>query len=204
MFAGAPFLCYITIGCINFQKRIKECPMSKKISITMSDELHNRLSKVRDNFSISAICQEALDREIKIEELAKEGGNEETIIARLRLEKEKLQLSSRQEGQRIGIINAKNMPYTEIRAFVDLKDLYYYEKDGDYEGGESIKSLITHLCTTLPAEKEQQFEDYFMGIRWEGKDLRQYFIGFVNGVVSFYESIKEKIGDQDELKEELA
>jgi hypothetical protein len=178
--------------------------MSKKVSITMSDELYERLSKVRDNFSISGICQEALDREIKIEELAKKESNEETIIARLRLEKEKLQLSSRQEGQQIGIINAKSMPYTEIRAFVDLKDLYYYEKEEDYEEGETIKSLIAHLCTPLPKEKEQEFEDYFRGIRWEGKDLRQYFIGFVNGVVSFYESIKEKIGDNDndEMKEE--
>jgi len=42
----------------------------KQISVTMSDKLFDRLSKYKKNFSVSQICQEALNREIEKQELA--------------------------------------------------------------------------------------------------------------------------------------
>jgi hypothetical protein len=186
--------------------------MSKKVSITMSDELFERLSKVRDNFNISKICQESLEKEITIEELSKKTGDDTAIIERLKLQKDQSKLNSRQQGQQDGIVLAKFMSYVQLKAFVSFKVLFYYEKEDDFEGGETVKSLINYITLDLSEEEEKfnygngnepltLFEIFENNLVSFKINIRQYFIGFVNGVVSFYEGIKEKIEDIEIIHE---
>ena len=42
--------------------------MAQKISITLSDDLHDRLSRFRDEIVVSAVCERALRREVEARE----------------------------------------------------------------------------------------------------------------------------------------
>jgi post-segregation antitoxin (ccd killing protein) len=180
--------------------------MTAKVSITMSDELYQRLGKVRDKFNISGICQEALDREIKIEELALKGADDEAIIERLKLEKAKRGLSSRQEGRKQGITSAKFFSYVQLMAFVDFHDRFFFKNFDDYgEEFTTVQELIDLIPINGDPEKGKaldckfvmDLEDLFSELSTSPEvDIRRYFIGFVEGIVSFYESIRDKIGDQ--------
>lgn len=174
--------------------------MSSKVSITMSDELYSRLDRVRDKFNISEICREALEKEVKIEELAMNSGNDEAIIERLKLQKTKLEMDSRQDGRKDGIDHAKWMSYLQLLAFAHFKDNFFYEKDDDYGEEFTVPELISQIALDpkmLRRESNQYtLDEYFSDVSVEAPkvNVRKYFIGFVEGVVSFYDGVKGKIG----------
>ena len=179
---------------------------TKKVSITMPDGLYERLEKVRDKFNISGICQEALDREVRIEELAMQSANDEALIERLKLQKAKRALSSQQQGRQDGINKARKLSYIQMRAFVEFKDLHFFKNEEDYAEEDTVIGLVDFITLNLSEDEEHFFgntslQDYFDSIRLDVSprlDLRKFFIGFVDGVVSVYDKLKYKIGDDVE------
>lgn len=46
--------------------------MAKNLTITIPDELHSRLEKVRDKIKLAKVCQKAIEKEVIVQELLKE------------------------------------------------------------------------------------------------------------------------------------
>jgi hypothetical protein len=177
-----------------------------KLTITIPEELSDRLEKVRDKFVISKVCQVAIDREVKIQELVLSSITND-VIERLKLQKSKLVQSSREKGRTEGIKIARYMSYTQLIAILEFKGLHFFEDTGDYTF--PVKELIG-LVTSHLSEEEQafqidesgdtccSFEDYMSDIflSLTDTDFYEFFVGFVDGVLSFYDSIKADIGDE--------
>jgi len=181
--------------------------VTKKITVTMPDELHARLEKVRGKFNISGICQGAIEKEIKIEELSL-NMDDDSIIERLKLEKSRNTLSCFQRGRKEGSTHAKGVSYLQLRAFYNGYKFIseYYGKDLKNLDGWSWEAHINDLIRSLPDnEKEfkfckgydiKTFFDMKLITRFEiSADPACYVAGFIKGLASFYENIQEQIGD---------
>lgn len=179
-----------------------------KLTVTIPEELSDRLEKVRDKFVISKVCQVAIDKEVKIQELVLSSITND-VIERLKLQKSKLVQSSREKGRTEGIKIARYMSYTQLIAILEFKNLHFFEDVGGY--AFPVKDLIG-LVTSHLSEEEQtfqfdesgtlgSFEDYMSDLFLDiiDTDFYEFFVGFVDGALSFYDSIRADIGDEGKV-----
>lgn len=83
---------------------------AQKLNISVSGELFERLKPVKRQFSISGVCQNAIEREVKTHELRIIGSN----ISRLKAEKEKYDQKYLHAGKVAGISGGGNMSYLDL------------------------------------------------------------------------------------------
>jgi len=166
--------------------------MSCKISITMPDELFGRLEKVRDKFNISKVCQEAIAREVRIQELSTETANDEAVIERLKLQKAQNELTSGQLGTQDGAIMARNMSYLLLKA------LEAFEMSTDELDNPTPLEVWEKLSNVIP-ESEQVLIgsnidlDEFLYDKATSCDIEfeQYIVCFLRSTSKFlYETLK--------------
>ena len=179
--------------------RLERSHKSQKVSITMPEGLHSRLEAVRDKFNISSVCQQALEKEIKIHELVTKGDDMDAIVERLKLQKSQQGVDSRQKGIEDGIGWAKEMSYQELRAMerfrvIMMDPLHYKDLTVKWLGTSSIKEVMQDWYGMDKIKEE--FEEH-LGVEinlCSEYDTREYFIGWLIGVFEFYHEIEEKIG----------
>lgn len=157
--------------------------MAQKITLSIPDMLHEKLTEWRSSFNFSKLFQEALTDAIQKKEALQKRFSEEfdmpDIVRRLRQEKEAWEDKFYKTGKHQGLKWARAAHY---------EDLLY----------------VLHLDNTYGIIGDEKFKDYFETI-YEVHDLGQYsgeggvdherrfMDGWFHGVRSFWNEIKEQI-----------
>lgn len=173
--------------------------MTKKITISVSDELHEKMEEWKDSFNFSGVFQEAIAEEIQRKEDFQKRLKEVTtdmseIIERLKREKEGSDKEAFVLGNRDGLMWAKAAHITEIESVISAAG----EAD---EIGEPRFSMLLDLTTSLMycgeprSEKDAEYLDEYLAER--KKEMRSRFLpwgdGWIDGVCAFYEEIEDKL-----------
>lgn len=142
--------------------------MAERITITIPNDLHERLQAVKDALNVSRICKEGLEAAIRIEELKKEKSpNMDTLIERLQLEKDQDAAKWKQEGAVEGKKDALDLSYSEFK---------------DLESQQSVTDDLTNWIEENHFENMEGFVD---------KDA--FLEGWLEGVLSVWEEAKESL-----------
>ena len=154
--------------------------MAQKLTITISDDLHTRLEKVRDEMNISAVCQAAILSEVEIKELLKKGGKGmDALKTRLRAEKQDALKGYIDLGRKAGIVDARQLSLEDFQAIEKIYNLF----DNDqYEFTVSdLRKLDAWEC--IKERLDEQSEDTHTN----------YARGWVEGVMDVWDEVKDEI-----------
>lgn len=144
--------------------------MSKNITVSLPDELFERVQAVKESINVSGICQAALEKEIEKQELLKKGKQMSTI-ERLKKQKEQYDQQYFDEGKSDGIKDAEDMDYAELLGITCEDNIYQTEIYFNY-----LKDEV---------EGKRRYEPAF--------NEEKYLEGWVEGVKEFYEQIKDEL-----------
>ena len=166
--------------------------MAERITVTMSKELYERLTAVKERFNVSGICQEAIERRVKLEELMGElTGDASETIERLRAEKEDFDSSYVTQGRINGLQQAKKMHYDRLVTVVrHTKEWLPLEPDvNKKEYFECVWDLLREI------DCFDDMQDYMRENEEDDSTFNadNYLEGWVEGVVAFYREIKDKL-----------
>lgn len=157
--------------------------MAQKITLSIPDMLHEKLTEWRSSFNFSKMFQEAVTEAIqKKEELQKRFSEEldmPDVIKRLRQEKLDWEKDFYRSGKKQGIKWAKSAHYQHLIHVVHCKNTY------DLLDHKDFKSYFQDIY------KANGLGDYKSH---EGIDHEQKFIdGWFDGVTSFWNEVKEQL-----------
>ena len=126
--------------------------MSKRLSISIPENLFERLSKC--SLNISATCSETLNKEVTFQEIIRNSKNDkERILAEKREYHQRLYDSSFEKGRRVGIETAKKLSYAEL-----------YDLILSTEGNEDINSLESNLPKLAEEKLDKEDAKSFNGL----------------------------------------
>jgi flagellar biosynthesis/type III secretory pathway protein FliH len=161
--------------------------MVKKITISVPDDLHEKMMQNRNRFNFSQVFQEAISKKItSIEQFLKtrtEGINMGAIIERLKSEKNESGDNWFEEGKKDGFDWGTEAHYEEITNVLDIE----YDQN-NWPINESIKEHLDHLKHDTDGEYEVLFDDYSLSLLGY-----KYLDGFEEGIKEFWDQIKDKI-----------
>ncbi|MEH2383111.1 MAG: hypothetical protein V7K27_30215 [Nostoc sp.] len=156
--------------------------MAQRITITLPDNLHERLQMFKESLNISGVCQQAIDLAVQIEEIKVRTDIPamEKAITRLRKQKQEASAKWKQTGFKDGLIDA-----TEKLDYLTLK---YIGEGGDIE--ESIPGIKNEPTVMMWVEhfkfaRYEIEEDYF--------ESEIYTQGWIEGVIHVWKEIKDKL-----------
>ncbi|MHC5718891.1 MAG: hypothetical protein ACYTX0_44200 [Nostoc sp.] len=139
--------------------------MAERITITIPNDLYERLQAVKDALNVSHVCREGLEAAIRIEELKrKKLPNMETLIERLQIEKQQDAEQWKEQGITKGKDDALKLTYKEFKKL---------------ESQQSITEDWTYWIE----------EDYFEDMEAVDKDA--FFQGWLEGALSVWDEVKE-------------
>lgn len=157
--------------------------MSKKITISVPDFLHDKIEKWRGSFNLSRIFQEAVSEAIKKkEELGihlKKEINIPEIVERLKKEKKESEKKYFEEGEKSGLEWASRAHYQ------DLKKALHHPVESLMKQGENFHNYFRTVLGNIKKQYENE-ED-------SGKYHRLFLAGWKQGVKNFWDSIKGKL-----------
>lgn len=162
--------------------------MSQRVTIAVPDALFERLQPVKRHFNISAICQEALEMAITCEELKIQATENDSLVERLRAEKNVLMHQVRQEGFELGIRASSKLSYKDFAHFERVRALTvsFDEEVMDY--------LWTYLDQKDYPEQARLQDPDFAHLLEVDPQFRVIFAqGWVEGVLSVWEVIKDQV-----------
>lgn len=142
--------------------------MAVRITVTIPDDLHQRLQIVKDALNVSRLCQEAIDNAVRIEELKRqESPSMNTLIERLKIEKQQHVAEWKEAGVEDGKKDALELSYEEFKGLeqnnsIDDEDLLGWIDD-------------RHLQYT------------------ENPDREAYLDGWLQGVLSVWNEVKNSL-----------
>ena len=159
--------------------------MSKKITISVPDFLHNKIEMWRGSFNLSRLFQDAVSDAIKKKEeftrQLKNDVNITEIVERLKKEKKESEERYFEDGEQSGIEWARRAHYR------DLKIALHKSADELIKQGENFQN---YFKTLMNHKKLQNLHDD------DVKNYRRLFMdGWKRGVKEFWDSIKNKIGE---------
>lgn len=175
--------------------------MSKKVTISVSDELYDRMQKWKDSLNFSGIFQEAVSNRIEKKEKfenfkqqAKENIDMDKTIERLR--------KQRNESLEVECENGKHdgYEYAKVMSYDDFQNALSYET--------TKKKMETYNIFSFNPCQDECFGDYFeeqfetvADFGWEKKDgesipnvyFREWEEAFIEGILVFWNEIKDKL-----------
>ncbi|MBD2296099.1 hypothetical protein H6G06_22115 [Anabaena sphaerica FACHB-251] len=155
--------------------------MAQRITITLPDNLHERLQTFKENLNVSGICQQAIDLAVQIEEIKVKTDIPaiEKAIARLRKEKQEISAKWKETGFKDGLTDA-----TEKLNYPTLK---YVGEGGDID--EQFPGMIhgVPVSVWLEAYNYQRYE------KEDDFEYEIYDQGWIEGVIHVWEEIKDKL-----------
>jgi predicted transcriptional regulator len=138
----------------------------ERITITVPDGLYERLQAVKVKLNVSRVCQNAIEQAVIIEEIkTKDVPIKDKVIERLRLEKQVASKEWHETGFTEGIEDAQELSYEDFQAL---------EKG---EISEEVREWV----------KDKHFQ-YL-----ENPDEDIYFKGWAEGVLHFWNEIKDQL-----------
>lgn len=157
--------------------------MAKKVTISIPDMLHEKLEKWRESFNLSKMFQdavvEAIQRKEEFQKRIREDLDLGQIIERLRREKMQSEKNSLEDGKNDGILWAKTAHYDDLQYALHWSDPENAAKDpvlGDYF---TANPTLTRLLQNSTYSNT--------------KYAISYLSGWKQGVLQFWEEIREKL-----------
>ncbi len=161
--------------------------MTKRTTISIPDELHERMEKWKGKLNFSRISQNAISDAIRKREnfkkRLKEDENMEQIIERLQKEKKESEEDVFEAGKLEGLDWAKYAHYDEIQLVLNAWD----SQEGaiaEIMKHDTSESNWTWLSKTL-SDFGLEYEDSI--------PFRTFESGFVKGVEEFWDEVKNEI-----------
>ena len=157
--------------------------MAQKITLSIPDILHEKLTEWRSSFNFSKLFQEALTEAIQKKEALQKRFSEEfdvsDIVNRLRQEKAVFDDRFFKFGRRQGVRWARAAHYEDLLHVLHLPNTY------DIIGHERYQAYFQHVYEAheLGKYSEQGGVDH----------ERRFMDGWFQGVRSFWNEIKEQI-----------
>ncbi|MBD2690424.1 hypothetical protein [Anabaena catenula] len=155
--------------------------MAQRITITLPDNLHERLQTFKENLNVSGICQQAIDSAIQIEEIKVKTDIPaiEKAIARLRKEKQETCEKWKQIGFKDGV--------TDAAEELDYQTIKYIGEGGD-------------IHKRLPGVNDEppviMWLQHFNWERYEEEynfNSEIYTQSWIEGVIHVWNEIKDKL-----------
>jgi post-segregation antitoxin (ccd killing protein) len=179
--------------------------LAQRITITIPDNLHERLQAVKDRINVSGICQEAILHAVSAEEIkASDIQNMDSLVAKLGHE---IDLTSG-HWKEIGIEDAvKDAQNLNFKDFLAVESTWNYSKEGTnlVVGGQIIDHNFHPHMEWLPLKKRFPFlgeraKTYSVEhIDW---DQVKYFDGWMEGIVSVWAKVKAKLKEATDQRKE--
>ena len=170
--------------------------MTKKITLSMPDDLHEKMLEYKDRFNFSKIFQDVISEKIRSKEdfknKIKGAPDMDETIERLKTEKLETINDLYENGKNDGLVFARNASYGDLIQVVNVKSMS--------ESNEVLVSWDPSESELLGDVYEQAFEDYeLLGMvqtrfgfipnaffaKWEA--------GFFEGIREFYHEVEDKI-----------
>jgi hypothetical protein len=157
--------------------------MTKKVTVSIPDFLHEKMEKWRRSFNLSRMLQDAIMEAIQRKEDFQKRIQEDLdlceIIDRLKREKELSEGNYYDTGRQDGIAWAKTAHYDDIQYALGWEDL---------DGAARDKVLGGYFSGRIQKIKH-------MDIRLEGVNgyVRLYLKGWKKGLDEFWEEVKQKL-----------
>jgi hypothetical protein len=157
--------------------------MAQKITLSIPDMLHEKVTQWRSSFNFSRLFQEALTEAIQKKEALQKRFSDEfdmpDIIQRLREEKQAWENKFFRAGKRQGLVWAR------AAHFEDLLYVLHHEDTYDLIGHENFKTYFQGI-----------YQEYELG-KYSGEGgtahEHKFMEGWFQGVRSFWNEIKEQI-----------
>lgn len=181
--------------------------MSKIISISIPEKLHERLQKLKGKINVSKLCQDAIDYEVKKKEAflkrIHKSPKTDKIIARL----------SKEKNESTGLVYERGLmdgeQWAKIAHYDDLYAAVCKEEDEDIIKNPQLEDLEWEILDYLLKKHkvkyegrpiEEPIEEYLNSVLPVKVRTPNYYIytiayrrGWYQGILDFWNEIKEKI-----------
>jgi len=161
--------------------------MTKRLNISVSDELAARVREHKGHLNISAVCAEALERRCKTLERNKEGESAmQEVISRFRAQKAEIETESKELGFELGhsfITKEADLPMTR-----ELVDFYETTRHEPWDMWKGLASTLSRDRGWV--DKVHELADF---IQENDLDYGEFSEGFVQGVADVWDRIKGEV-----------
>lgn len=162
--------------------------MSQRVTVAVPDALFERLQPIKHQFNISAICQEALEKVVTLEELKLQAAASENLVERLQAEKKVLLNQVRQEGFELGVRSSSKLSYQNFRHFERVMPLANSLDD------EVLEYLWSFLdLKDYPQEARMHDPDFAYLLEVDPQSRVVFAQGWLEGVLSVWQTIKAQV-----------
>ncbi|MFB2836554.1 hypothetical protein [Floridanema evergladense] len=162
--------------------------MSQRVTIAVPEPLFTRLQPVKHQFNISAVCQEALEMAITIEEIKTQVAEDENLVQRLQTEKKVLLNKVRQEGFELGIRSSAKLSYKDFRHFERVQSLATALDE------DVLDYLFSYLDQKDCPEPARQLDaDFAYLLEVDPASRITFAQGWIDGVLSVWQTIKTQV-----------
>lgn len=155
--------------------------MSRRVTITIPDGLHDRLQVVKGSFSVSGVCQGALESAISYAEIdLKEIPGMEKLVERLRSQKESEADQWRKDGAEQGRQDAVDLDLADFRLLAEARVQQSW--------GEEIVLTQDFYNSEMCSNIRESFYHFD-----EKPDEEPYMEGWVEGALEVWDEVKDQV-----------
>ncbi len=164
--------------------------MAQRVNISVPDDLFGKMQIFKDRLNISRICQGAIMRAIKLEEIKEKAMPDiENLAVRLRKEREDTGQVFKEEGFKDGIKDAYKMGFEEIYTLQLHQDAESPKELFDWYASKQTKEKVERQSHEEGEKIEADFGP-FLGF----DDIRDlYSRGWLDGVLHTWNQVKDKL-----------
>ncbi len=169
-----------------------ETETSKHITITIPDELYDRVQGVKDDLNISAACAEGLEIAVRKEEAKiKDGDEMDKLVEQLQIDMEQTQKVDKENGFSHGQKRAYKFRFADFKAIERIAEMVKR-----YGKGANIQEIVDSVMKDLNCDFMQLFwaDDSEPGFT----DRQAYLEGYIDGVMKLWAAASKKIKDKSQ------
>lgn len=165
--------------------------MAKRFSVSVSDSLGERFEVFQDKLSPSTIFQKALesavDREERFSKNLKDGTDMQTIIERLKREKQEVVGSLYEQGRKDGLDWAKNVDYESLVHAVNFTPPDYHGSMLDFSDRDADEGSLANTLYEFLQENPNYHSDSAGCLP---EEVVRYVEGFLESVDDFWKEVE--------------
>lgn len=165
--------------------------MAKRFSVSVSDSLGERFDAFQDKLSPSTIFQKALesavDREERFSKTLKGGTDMQTIIDRLKKEKQEVVGNLYEQGRTDGLDWAKNVDYESLFHAVNFTPSDYLGSMLDFSDRDADEGSLSYTMYEFFEENPNYKSDSAGRLP---EEVARYVEGFLESVSDFWKEVE--------------
>lgn len=178
--------------------------MAKRVTISVSDDLYEKMQKWKDSLNFSGIFQEAISSRIEKKEKyenfkqqTKEDLDMDKTIERLKKQKAESQKEFFEAGKKDGYEYAKNMDYDDFQYVLQYETTNeLLDRERNVFGYDPFKGdgfFEEYLLGTFKDDELMGWEETHPGYYFPNEYFREWESGVKEGIIDFWNEIKDKL-----------